>query len=67
MHYKDVVFLELNKAVQFGLLGRISENVKMNDWTDDAFLYTGVIIRFFFASLVFGYFANHMKQRKFRS
>lgn len=67
MHYKDVVFLELNKAVQFGLLGRISENAKMNDWTDDAFLYTGVIIRFFFASLVFGYFANHMKQRKFRS
>lgn len=67
MSYKDAVSLRLNEAVQFGVLGIASNKAKMNCWIDDAFLYTGVIIRFFFASLVFGYFANHMKQRKFRS
>ncbi len=67
MSYKDAVSLRLNEAVQFGVLGMISDKAKMNCWIDDAFLYANVTIRFFFASLVFGYFANHMKQRKFRS
>lgn len=67
VYYRDRVALSLSEAVRFGILGMASNKVKMNYWIDDVFLYTGVTIRFFFASLVFGYFANHMKQRKFRS
>ena len=34
---------------------------------DESFKYINMAIRFFFVSLVFGYLASHMKQRKFIS
>lgn len=53
-------------ALLYGILGerQISEYVNMTDYI---WLYMDAGIRFFFMSLVFGYLANHMRQRKFRS
>lgn len=65
INYKNIILL--NDAVQFGVLGTVSDKVTIGKTADYAFLYADAAIKFFFASLVFGYFANHMKQRRFRS
>lgn len=59
--------VSISDAVRFGILGKEPKSILPDNWIKDAFLYTNVAMKFFFASLVFGYFANHMKQRKFRS
>lgn len=48
--------------VDFGIGAAISENIN-NAW----FLCINGGMKFFFITLVFGYFANHLKQRKFRT
>lgn len=57
----------LNEALAFGLLGETAEGAAFNVVVDNAFRYANIGVRFFFVSLVFGYLANHMKQRKFKS
>lgn len=54
------------EAVAYGALGRWPERAVVSV-LDYAFLFADAGIRFFFASLIFGYFANHMRQRRFRS
>ena len=53
------------EAVLFGILGQ-GMDIKSKSFTDYLFVYAGEGLRFFFVSLVFGYFATHMKQRRFR-
>lgn len=53
------------EAVLFGILGQ-GMDIKSKSFTDYLFVYAGEGLRFFFVSLVFGYFAAHMKQRRFR-
>jgi len=65
MYYKSKI--SVSDAVRFGILGTGAKGAELSGAADYVFLYADVAIRFFFASLVFGYFANHMKQRKFRS
>ncbi len=55
------------EAMAFGLLGRLSDKIFISDLSDYLFLYLNTFIRFFFVSLVFGYLANHMRMRRFRS
>lgn len=54
------------EAAVFGLLG-MSADIKLVSIGDYLFICLHTGIKFFFISLVFGYFANHMRQRKFRS
>ncbi len=62
--YRDKIGLA--DALLFGVLGekQIKEFVSV---LDHIWPYMNTGIRFFFMSLVFGYLANHLKQRKFRS
>lgn len=65
MYYGNVSF---SKAVEFGMLGtEIYAEGFPKSLIDYCFYYGSIGIRFFFVTLVFGYFTNHMKQRKFRS
>lgn len=59
----DVLFRE---AVLFGILGE-KGNIEWTSLWHCIFLCADSGIKFFFISLVFGYFVNHMRQRKFRS
>lgn len=54
-------------AFAYGVLGRWPTSASMMTGVDFCFAYADAGIKFFFASLVFGYLTNHMKQRKFRS
>lgn len=58
---------EFRKALEFGLLGTEIElwNQGMR-WVDYLLLYANAGIKFVFLTFVFGYFANHLVQRKFR-
>lgn len=60
---KNILFRE---AIMFGVLGTGVKN-SMTLWMDYVFAFVDAGIKFFFITLVFGYFANHMHQRKFRS
>ena len=62
-HDRNILFRE---AVAFGLLGVQAEE-EMAAIVDYTFLIADSGIKFFFASLVFGYFASHMRQRRFRA
>ncbi len=55
------------QASLLGIFGERTEELSHYSTVDYSFKYINVGIRFFFISLVFGYLANHMKQRKFRS
>lgn len=60
---KNISFRE---AIAFGALGiGIKDNMTLE--MDYVFTFADAGIKFFFITLVFGYFANHMHQRKFRS
>lgn len=54
--------ITVGKALLFGILGERQTVAGSDIWA-----YMDAGIRFFFLSLVFGYLANHMRQRKFRS
>lgn len=54
------------ETVAYGVLGRWPDRA-VESLLDYTFLYADSGIRFFFTSLIFGYFANHMRQRKFSS
>lgn len=58
--------IELTNALSFGLLGENQIN-ECSSMLDYIWPYVNTGIKFFFMSLVFGYLANHLKQRKFRS
>lgn len=63
-YYDKISRLE---AIAFGVLGVQSEKIDLCGWADYIFVYADAGIKFFFASLVFGYFSNHMTQRRFQS
>lgn len=54
------------EAIAFGILG-IRENSNLVSGADYTFTFVEAASNFFFITLAFGYFANHMHQRKFRS
>lgn len=63
-YYKQAT--SLGEALAFGVLNLSAEN-QLTSWIGYLFVYVNTGIKFFFITLVFGYFANHMHQRKFRS
>ncbi len=63
-YYKQAI--SLGEALAFGVLNLRAGN-QLTSWIDYLFVYVNTGIKFFFITLVFGYFANHMHQRKFRS
>lgn len=62
--YRDKVLFR--DALLYGVLGQ-GQLEKLETMADYVWPYLSAGIQFFFASLVFGYLANHMRQRKFRS
>jgi len=63
-----------HEALLYGVLGqelgpeqKTDLNIVANSAVDYVWPYLSAGLQFFFASLVFGYLANHMRQRKFRS
>lgn len=67
LHYERIgQSILFREAVAFGLLGAEAEG-KLMTAADYFFKFADAGIKFFFITLVFGYFANHMHQRKFRS
>lgn len=58
--------ISVREAVAFGILGdQINSTLYLSG--EYIFLFISKGIRFFFISLVFGYLANHMRLRKFKS
>lgn len=64
LSYRKVIGFK--EALLFGVLGE-RQILKFTANVDYIWPYVDTGVRFFFMSLVFGYFANHLKQRKFRS
>lgn len=64
LSYRKVIGFK--EALLFGVLGE-RQIVEFTANVDYIWPYVDGGVRFFFMSLVFGYFANHLKQRKFRS
>lgn len=62
--YRDQISIQ--EAVLFGILGECQIQ-EFRAAADYVWLYADAGIRFFFISLVFGYLATHIRQRKFRS
>lgn len=57
--------LKVGDAVRLGVLeGEVGLNAS---WVNTALEYTNAGVKFFFMTIAFGYFANHLRQRKFRS
>lgn len=61
-YYRGII--RFREAAAFGILG--INSIKPDAVGDYIFVYLNAGIKFFFVSLVFGYFANHLRQRKFR-
>lgn len=59
----NITYLE---ALRFGILNS-EMNIEKNLLKEEIFVYGNTAIKFFFITLAFGYFAGHIKQRKFRS
>ena len=58
--------IDIREAVEFGILaGNINKNGE--SLVNLSLQYANMGIKFFFVSLAFGYFANHLHQRKFVS
>lgn len=55
------------EAIVMGLLGYQSERIPVRAGTNYLFLLSDSGMKFFFITLVFGYFVNHMRMRKFKS
>ena len=62
-YYPNLRFIQ---AITFGILGEKVEDIVNNIWIDNIILYLNAGVKFFFLTLVFGYFANHLTERKFR-
>lgn len=59
--------IKFREAMAFGLLGNEAEDIAQTLTKTYYFmLYMNQGIKFFFLTLAFGYFANHLRQRKFR-
>lgn len=56
----------IREAVQFGIQAEVAERYK-DSVVNLSLQYANMGIKFFFISLAFGYFANHLHQRKFVS
>lgn len=56
--------VNLREAIAFCVLGR-STDIAVKSVLDYTFLYVDAGTKLFFASRIFGYLVNHMKQRKF--
>lgn len=66
LHYEQIgQSIIFREAAVFGLLG-VEAGGRMTTSADYFFKVADAGIKFFFITLVFGYFANHMRQRKFR-
>lgn len=66
LHYDQIgQGILFREAAAFGLLGMEAEG-RLVTAADYFFKFADEGIKFFFITLVFGYFANHMHQRKFR-
>lgn len=57
------------QALESGLLGNMPAGIEKEiEFAGDYILYYGdKALKFFFVTLVFGYLAGHMRQRKFKS
>lgn len=55
--------IKISDAIKFGLIG----NTTTYAAPGALLLYLSEAVKFFFFTLAFGYFANHLKQRRFRS
>ncbi len=67
LYYKDrIPGFRFRQALSYGFF---SQNIMQEavTWTDYMFVYLDNVLKFFFLTLVFGYFFNHMRLRKFRS
>ena len=63
-----LVFLKANIGVRNMLLySFIGENLQIDTLGSECFLLFNSTIKFFFITLVFGYFINHLRQREFRT
>ena len=61
--------ISLKNALSAGVMGdvvQVPKGIAFGQYTE-ILNYTNQGIKFFFITLAFGYFANHLKQRKFRS
>lgn len=58
--------IELNQIIAFILLGKEIEVIKTTS-EYMRLLYLNSAVQFFFLSIAFGYFANHLRQKKFRT
>lgn len=57
--------LKVRDAIRLGIL---ENDVKLKvSWVNTALEYTNACVKFFFMTIAFAYFANHLRQRKFRS
>lgn len=62
--YRDsVIFRE---AMAFGILN-INSGIEIKEWFEYGINYLNQGTKFFFLTLVFAYFSNHLQQRKFRN
>lgn len=61
---RDMYYRE---ALKVGLLGGEASKAKMDTIYEYLLLYANAGLKFFFVTLVFGYFVGHMRQRKFRT
>lgn len=62
--YEQTVNITVFQALEFGVLNTpLTEQAEC--WMDCLFTYANTGLKFFFITMVFGYLAGHMKQRKF--
>lgn len=66
LHYrgKGLIYRE---ALKIGLLGGDVSEITVCTIYEYLLLYANTVLKFFFVTLVFGYLAGHIRQRKFRS
>lgn len=67
LYYRSVsVKFHFREALAFGFVG-VSAIEKYSTWMDYMFLYLNEGLKFYFLTLVLGYFFNHLRLRDFRS
>lgn len=66
LHYRKEGLI-YREALKIGLLGGAVSEITICTIYEYLLLYTNTVLKFFFVTLVFGYLAGHMRQRKFRS
>lgn len=66
LHYRKEGLI-YREALKIGLLGGDVSEITICTIYEYLLLYANTVLKFFFVTLVFGYLAGHMRQRKFRS